>query len=92
VEHGRDLAAEQLAGLAGKAELRLLDVPRDRRQAIVSRQPLSGLIVVLGAHERENVAISALQKARQDLHSHESRGAGEEHGAHVMRLSREGRG
>ena len=70
----------------------LLDVAGHRRQAIVSRQPLSGLIVVVGAHERENVAIAALEKARQNLPSHESRGAGEEHGAHLLRLSRAGRG
>jgi hypothetical protein len=92
VEHRRDLASQQLASPVGETELALLDVPGHGGQAIVSRQARSGLIVVFGAHERENVAIAALQKARQNLRSHESRGAGEEHGAHVIRLSREAGG
>ena len=92
MEHRRDLAAQQIAGRAGEAQIGLLDIPGERRHAIVSRQPRSGLIVVLGAHERENVVIAALEKARQNLPSHESRGAAKEHGAHVLMLSREARG
>ena len=91
MEHRRDLAAQALARPIREAQPALLDVPGHRRQAIVSRQPLSGLFVVVGAHERENAAIAALEKARQNLPSHESRGAGKEDGAHLMRLSQDGR-
>ncbi len=77
MEHGSHLAAEPPARAVAEAEAALLDVARDGGQPRVSRQPAGGLDVIFGAHERVNTAIVAFQEPRQNLSSHESRGAGQ---------------
>jgi hypothetical protein len=92
VHHKRHLAAQPRGGLLVKPEAGLFDVARDRGQPLVRRQPAGGCVVVCGAHEREDVPAAAREKTRQHLSSHESRGAGHEHGAHAWRLSKEAPG
>ena len=68
--------------LLGQAKAAPLDVARHRGQALVAGQPPGSVCVVIGAHERVDIPVAAREKTRQHLSSHESRGAGEEHGAH----------
>jgi hypothetical protein len=53
----------------------------------VCRQPLSGRLVVGCAHERVNPSIAALDETAEQLHPHETRGAGQKHSAHHLGLS-----
>jgi hypothetical protein len=92
VQDRRDLLAQPLARAPGEPEVLPLDVTGHCAQTLVGRQPASGFSIVFGAHERKHVTIVALQKARQNLPAHESRGAGKQHGAHVTSLSRGPRG
>ena len=85
---GRDLVPDPLASPVGEPQGAALDVARDRGQPLVRGQPARGVIVVLGAHERVDATLVPLQEARQNLPSHESRGAGEEHGAHLRSFSK----
>jgi hypothetical protein len=92
VDHGRDVAAQRLGGLLGQAEPGALDVARHSLQPVVSRQPAGGFVVIGGAHERVDVPVAASEQSRQNLSSHESRGAGQEHGAHSLSVSNQARG
>jgi hypothetical protein len=85
----RDVAAQAPGRLVGQAEAALLDVARHRGQAVMAGQPPGSICVVVGAHERVDIRVAASKKTRQHLSSHESRGAGEEHGAHMKSLSKE---
>ena len=98
-------ALGDLVGPVAEAEPRLRELAADGAHAVAVRrrvvpqrgehvvEPALGARVVVGAHQREHLAVARLEQAREHLHAEEAGGAGQEDGRlHATASSRSGTG
>jgi hypothetical protein len=88
VDHRGALLGDRVRRAALEAESRTLDVGGNGGQALVRREARGGLLVITRAHERVYAAITALEKARQQLGAHEAGGPGKDDPTHPFRVPR----